>query len=413
MRRMMLLLVIVLMLGMTCTPVIAQNPVVLDSSSFQWGEPGFRLWWREVTDAFNKENPGIVVRGNDIPYNDYWDQMTVRLQAGNPPDIMVMGGSLHPYIMLGKFEPLEDRLKGTGILERYPATHRKYAERGGHIYQLPHLTLTYGLWYNKTMFEKARIPIPTNPEQVLKAAQALTVKDDKGNVVQYGYSMLTPPAVYEYYEVLSWVEAFGGHFAKDGVVTVNSPAVVQAVKFLKRLYDAGVTPRQTTMEGYRQLFWEERAAMIFDVVGMAGYVKERNPGLLPRIGGMAVPGGKGLVLPFGLTIAKDSKYRDQAWKFLAFAAQPQWQSRMVELSLSAPGLKADIPDHVVKENPWFSNFLRMASEGKPVPPPGLEEHYERFRRAVVDAMAEVLFKNQPVEEALNNAQKTLEAQIRK
>lgn len=385
--------------------------VTLDASHFQWGEPGYRIFWQEVTEAFHREYPNIRVVGDDIPYNDYWDQMTVRLQAGNPPDMLLMGGSLHPYIMMGKFEPLGPYMEGSGVLDLYSPGHLSYASRDGEIYQLPYLTLVYPIFYNKRMFEEAGLSIPRTHEEFIQAAIALTKRDSAGNVTQFGYSMLTPPAVYGYYEILVWVESFGGHFARDGQVTVNSPEVIEAFRFLKRLYDEGVTPRQSTMESFRQLFWEERAAMLFDTIGFAGFVAEANPALLEDLDAFLPPGGKGTVLPFGLVMAADSQHKDEVWTFMEFVAREEWRERIVELTLSPSGFAASAPAEMLEESPWLKVALQMATEGVPIPPPGLEEHMERFRRVIVDAMAQVLFENRPVEAALEEAQSTLERMI--
>jgi len=85
---------------------------------------------------------------------------------------------------------------------------------------------------------------------------------------------------------------------------------------------------------------------------------------------------------------------------------------MLELSSTSSGLMAGkVPEAAVAGKPWMKAHLQMATTGSPIPPPGLEVHLERFRRAVTDALAQVLFENRDPALALQDAQAKLEAQI--
>jgi len=55
--------------------------------------------------------------------------------------------------------------------------------------------------------------------------------------------------------------------------------------------------------------------------------------------------------------------------------------------------------------------MKSAEEGVQIPPPGLEIYYERIRRALIDTMGEILFKDVGIEEALNKCQERLKKEI--
>lgn len=390
----------------------AEKVVTLDISTWQWNEPGTRKWWHETADKFENEYPDIKIKRDVIPYQDYFDQMTVRLQAGNPPDVVIMGGSLHSFIVLGKFEPLENYMRGTGILERYSPSAKQFASRDGHVYQLPYQTVTYSIFYNKAMFRNASLDVPRTKDELIQDAKKLTLKDSSGNVIQYGYSMQTPPSLYLYYTLLGWIEAFGGHYSKDGKCTINSPAVAGAASAYKELYDSGTTPRRQDVAAFRQLFGMGKAAMIHDVIQTESSVRDMNPSMLPDLDAFIVPGGKGTVLPFGYCIAKDSKYKEEAWKWLAFTARPERQIRYFEITGGMPGLSSgDLPADAMKGRPWLKMHMKIAKEGVLVTPPGQEIYLERYRKAIVDAMAKILFEDVPVQEALNAAYNYLQQTI--
>lgn len=408
---------IVLMLALLASTACAK--VRIDASSFQWSEPGFAEWWREVTAAFNAQHPDIEVYGHDIPYNDYWDQMAIRLQAGNPPDIVVMGASLQSYILMDKFEPLnkyfEADEEGRKILSMYSDVALDFCSRDGKVYMLPLQTLVHGsVFYNKRMFDEAGVEVPKTPEEFLEAAKKLTKRDAAGNIVQYGYAVNTPPSLYFWFSDLRpWVLAFGGEFTKDGKVTIDTPEVRAAVEFIKRLYDAQVSPRQVSMEAAKQLFWEEKSAMTIDVGTMGAWSILENPAIRPYLGTFPTPGTNGMTQPMGICIAKDSPYKEQVWEFFKFAAQPEWQARGTELSLTLPGLSVAPPEQVIAEYPYlkvhFEDIAQVTQHS--TIPSSLAEHYERLRRVMVDAMADILFNNAPIDATLKKAQAEAERQI--
>lgn len=87
--------------GATAQPEKAKPEVVkLEFSNPQIGEPATRIMWEELMEEFNKEHPNINVWGEYITFNDYWDQLTVRLHAGTAPDLIwSLSGGWPPSIV--------------------------------------------------------------------------------------------------------------------------------------------------------------------------------------------------------------------------------------------------------------------------------------------------------------------------
>src|SRR5690606_32617617 len=116
---------------------------------------------------------------------------------------------------------------------------------------------------NEDLLEAAGVAVPTTPEEYIAAIEAAT-RDTDGNGTYdvFGYAFTTLDAQTLYTELTTWIIAAGGHWAEDGQLTVDSPAVRQGLTWLKQLGDAGVLPQGLNIAQRNQLFYEGKIAMV-------------------------------------------------------------------------------------------------------------------------------------------------------
>ncbi|PYI67951.1 ABC transporter substrate-binding protein [Arthrobacter livingstonensis] len=69
----------------------AENPVTLRFS--WWGNDSRAKTTLEVIKAFESENPGIKIKGENTEFSSYWDKMATQVAGGDTPDILAMSGS--------------------------------------------------------------------------------------------------------------------------------------------------------------------------------------------------------------------------------------------------------------------------------------------------------------------------------
>ena len=96
----------------------------------------------------------------------------------------------------------------------------------GAQYALPFFEDTYGLYYNKTLFQKAGIAgPPTTLSQLAADAKKLTITGPNGQYTQLGFEPTMPKELEGY--------LFGGHWASStGQVTATSPLTEKGVEWL-------------------------------------------------------------------------------------------------------------------------------------------------------------------------------------
>ena len=114
---------------------------------------------REIFDRFEKENPGVTVKIDEVPYKAILESLPVQLAAGTGPDmakVTDLGGLSKYYLDLSPYVDSAYWEKSFGgTLDWY----RKGADDKG-IYGLhSQLTIT-GAYINKTLFDQAGVAVP-------------------------------------------------------------------------------------------------------------------------------------------------------------------------------------------------------------------------------------------------------------
>lgn len=211
----------------------------------------YRLWddqqkvgYQKVMAAFEKANPGIHVKIELLPYDQYWTKMTADAVAGTAPDVFWMQTTEFPeFVTKGVLADLSSLKLDTAQYQ--PNVVQSYTYRGK-LYGVPKDFGIVGLLYNKNLFKKAGVTMPDKltwaPDgsgTLVQIARKLTV-DDKGRhpdeagfdanaVKQYGF------ASWNHYQTqwMNWVASNGGKIVDRpfGKYVFNDAASVAALQF--------------------------------------------------------------------------------------------------------------------------------------------------------------------------------------
>ncbi|MCB1498443.1 MAG: extracellular solute-binding protein [Bauldia sp.] len=150
----------------------------------------------------------------------------------------------------------------------------------------------------------------------------------------------------------NWMDA-------EGKVTVDGPGFRTALELYKRLYDAGVTPKDSTTYEYAEAnaaFGSGQAATMLQWNAAFGDLDDpaKTPAVAGKIGTVAPPAGSDgrftHIHGLGLGINAASEHKDGAKKFLDWLATP---AAMEEYALAggSPALSATIIEKVSGKRP--------------------------------------------------------------
>lgn len=136
---------------------------------------------------FEKET-GEKVNAIKLPGAGYDQRSALDLAAGTAADVIQMDSFMvSEFASAGYLEPLTEQAKGWDQYQYYMPGLLEVASYDGQVYALPTDTDVRMLWYDKSNFEKAGIPVPWEPkswDDVLDAAKKLK---DAG--VQYFFQL--------------------------------------------------------------------------------------------------------------------------------------------------------------------------------------------------------------------------------
>jgi multiple sugar transport system substrate-binding protein len=269
-----------------------------------------------IVEAINQRHAGQF-RVETIPIpGDYLPKIDTMLAGKLAPDLFLLSQEYLPsYAAIGAVADLDARIKADkriDLADYYPnglATAR-YKE---HLYGLPWVMMPVVLYYNKTLFDQAKLAYPTRDwdwAPFRDAAKRLTIREADGTAKQWGFLQADWPP----YQIWVWQNG-GDVLSADGRhPTISDPATVEALAFERQLLvDDKVSPPAGTIaqNGHSEMFKSGRVAMFF---GGASDDLDRTEGL--PAGVSELPHGKTRATfswSAHLVIASQSRYQDQAY----------------------------------------------------------------------------------------------------
>lgn len=272
-----MLLVLVLVLS-ACAPVPpapaqppAEAPAAKPGVTLRWafwGSPEEAVSHKMVADAFMKSHPEIKIETWNEPWDNYFTKIQALWASGDPntvPDIAFLWPT-PKYAAEGVLENLDPYIQKSGYnLNDYWGGLLESAKYKGSVYGLPRDIEVNVLYYNKDLFDKAGVKYPDASwtwDDLLAAAEKLTVKDSSGKVTRYALAM-------EGGKYSKWVNQNGGAILDDYVnpsrCMLAEPKSVEAIKFFADMMNKGYAMRDADLSqagGDAAVFVSGQAAMI-------------------------------------------------------------------------------------------------------------------------------------------------------
>ena len=197
-----------------------------------WYWTGASDLFKSVVNQYTAIHPNVKITLVENPYDDYWTKLPLALQGSSGPAIFNVHNSHHENLInyLAPYDiPVED------LEEDFVGVSAHVID--GKVYYTDYGMMTATMYYNKAMWSAAGLTeadIPTNWDQFREVAKKLTIRDEKGELIQAGFSFNGGAQG----DVLGMQYQYGQNlFTEDGKVTFNNDAIKTVVQRMKDIYE--------------------------------------------------------------------------------------------------------------------------------------------------------------------------------
>ncbi|MDQ0392330.1 multiple sugar transport system substrate-binding protein [Labrys monachus] len=308
---------------------------------------------KAMTAAFEKDNPGVTVNLEFVPYEALYDKIVASKAAGGAGYDVVLYDVIWPaaFAQNNVLVDVTDRLKG---LDRSQIFDGAWAtvDYDGKTYGMPWILDTKYLFYNTEMLKKAGIAAP--PKTWEELAKDAKIIKDKG-IVQYPIVWSWSQAEAVICDYVTIAAAYGGKFFDDGKPAFDKGGSLDALKYMVQTLKDGVSnpnSKEYLEEDVRKVFSAGDAAFALNWTYMYG--KANDPAeskVVGKVGVEPAPGVEGKTAAsavngsMALGITAGSSKVDLAWKYIAYLTSKPVQDKYAQLSL--PIWKASYTDPAV------------------------------------------------------------------
>jgi len=380
-------------------------------TTWQADEPGFGQWWREAIEAYNKSHPDKTIAMQQIQYKDYVNQLTVRFASNRPPQILTLPtDGFGTFADQGWLTSLDQRVEGTEIATNWSPLQAEMTW-DGKIQGV--LLMGYGfmLYYNDRLLKDAGIEVPTSFTEFLQAVPKLTSRE-KG---VFGLAAVTtehPTATLDFVRFIEWQ---GAKLIKDGKYNLTDPAVVKAIENYRTTV-GGNAPLGNNSTIARQLFVDGKAAFLIDGPWMYARIEETKPeirAVLKMVKAPFSPTLGGASNSIHIPAALSEKEKEDAWAFIRFIAQPEWQLKYTMITSAPAGMKGAVTPEVAAAKPQLKTINDAVIGAEPIIPnvKAIRANSNEFFAITQRAALRVLSTKDPVSTILKETQAELERAI--
>lgn len=299
---------------------------------------------QEAVNNFMKANPGINVKIQFTPWDQYFTKASAAAEGNELCDVMWMDLTQVGRFTSGGFcAPIDDMVKNSGIdLSAYPEGSVNAYKFEGKLYALPRDIDSIAVWYNKKIFDAAGVPYPKDNwkwADMVKAA--IFIKSKVKDV--YPVMMEYTGGQGAWYNMISQC---GGYLLtpdkkKSGWST---PEALQAIKMMRNLIDVGASPDAESLgdaNGIMDLFASDKVAMFYGGSWVA-YPFAQNEIIRDHIGVVEMPSIKKKATAahsIGYMISSKTKNPDAAFKLVAYLAGKEAQELLAKSGVVMPAYK--------------------------------------------------------------------------
>ena len=364
---------------------------------------------KELTTSFEKDNPGISIKFDAMPFDAMRDKILTSSMAPSATyDIIIVDNPwMEEFAKAGYLTDLSSKIKSTMSynFEDFAEPVREIGVVEGKVYGVPYYNYALGLIVRQDIFDAENLPIPSTLEDYVSTIKKLTKNGMYGAAMQpqKGYKIME--------EWKNWLHAAGGElFDADGNTIINNSAALRALNLYIESYKTAA-PKNSVNWGFDEAL---RAVSSGKAATMLSYnwmlpALNKKGGMSGELAGNfklhEVPGGKAVLGTWSWSIPQNSKHKDEAWKFISWITSQEVAKNRV-IAGGAPVRTSIISDPEVWEKGFGKDYY-MAVLGilEDAAPLSSGTNAEQLIEIVGTELNAAVAGIKPPQQALNDAAK--------
>ena len=329
----------------------------------------------KLVPQFERENPGIRVRVQQIPWTAAHEKLLTAHVGNSTPDVAQLGNTWIPeFQALGALTNLGPLIAQSSVIKQASYFPGIWATNvvDDTTFGVPWYVDTRVLFYRKDLLAQAGWnTMPTSWADWRRA-----MEDVKRMVGKDRWAIFLPTN--EWAQPAIFGMQAGSPLLKDGGRwgAFSDPEFLRGFEFYLGLYRDGLAPvfGNTDVANLFQEF--ERGLFVFYITGpwnigefgrrlpeelQDDWATAPLPGPTGAESGLSTAGGSSLVL------FRESEHPEEAWKFVEFMSRPEIQVRFYELTGDLPPRLEAWEDTVLSRNDKARAFREQLDRVQPVP----------------------------------------------
>lgn len=304
--------------------------------------------------AFQNQYSNIIIK-KEVMTGDYLQAIQTKIASKTEPDVYYLDVALaSSFISKGAILPIDEYLDKEDLKDFQPNLLSAY-QSGGKTYGLPKDYNTLGLFYNKDMFQKAGVQVPTTWAELQDAAKKLT----KDKVV--GLSLPNDPQRFNAFILQS-----GGQINDGDKVAFNTPEAAKALDFYYSFLKdkTAKTPKDMGDGWPGDSLAKQNAAMVIEGGWMIPFMKDAAPNV--NYGIAALPKGDkegDLAFTVAYVMSKNTQHKEEAATVLKYLTGKDAQKLVADSGLAIPS-RISMGDAFAKTFPERKPLVDMTSVSK-------------------------------------------------
>jgi multiple sugar transport system substrate-binding protein len=396
--------------GETATVAAPTSAALSGEISFLvFGEPAEAKAFVDVAKGFQEANPGVKVNTEAVPSQpNHLLKLATEFSAGSPPDVWVIDYRRFGLLQnAGVVEPAQPYLDKSSIIKAtdfYTKPLEPFTING-QLQCVPMNMSSLEVYYNKDLFDKAKVPYPKPGwtwDDFLTAAKAITALSTPDEKI-YGVG-IDPQLI----RLAPFVWQNGGDIVDDAQhptrLTLDTPEAKEAFQWFVDLQ----VKHHVVASQIENVSEKDQTRFMFNTLGMWLLSRRVVPALRTTSGFTwdvaPLPQGKvqaGILHSDAYCISKASKNKELAWKFVEYANGPVGQVIAAKTGRTVPSLKsvALSPTYLESDKPPASShvFLDMGPFLRVTPQTAAWPDVELRANAVIE---QAFYGHMTVDEAI-------------